>query len=226
MTELTRHKWDVTISGAGLAGAALACALGTADAFEGKRVLLLERRNIRSDHDEEKWSNRVYALTPGSKDFLQGLGVWDLLPKAKIQVINRMKVWESHSKTAISFAGRTAAGEVAFDVDMGNMSDALHRRLADLPPDRVTVCSGIRVSRYELPTLERKAPSGTCPPVKVHLHDGSFFETSLLVGADGFNSQVRRSMGIKCLQWNYNQKSIIATLKLMEPTEKDRKSVV
>lgn len=92
VTELTRHKWDVTISGAGLAGAALACALGTADAFEGKRVLLLERRNIRSDHDEEKWSNRVYALTPGSKDFLQGLGVWDLLPKAKIQVINRMKV--------------------------------------------------------------------------------------------------------------------------------------
>lgn len=56
------------------------------------------------------------------------------------------QVWESHSKTAISFAGRTAAGEVAFDVDMGNMSDALHRRLADLPPDRVTVCSGIRVS--------------------------------------------------------------------------------
>lgn len=28
VTELTRHKWDVTISGAGLAGAALACALG------------------------------------------------------------------------------------------------------------------------------------------------------------------------------------------------------
>lgn len=45
---------------------------GTAEAFSDKRVLLIDRRTLRSDHDEENWSNRVYALTPGSKSFLQG----------------------------------------------------------------------------------------------------------------------------------------------------------
>ncbi|KAM7290532.1 ubiquinone biosynthesis monooxygenase COQ6, mitochondrial [Ixodes scapularis] len=50
---LVGQKWDVVISGAGLAGAALACALGTAEAFSDKRVLLIDRRALRSDHDEE-----------------------------------------------------------------------------------------------------------------------------------------------------------------------------
>lgn len=217
---LVGQKWDVVISGAGLAGTALACALGSAEAFANKRVLLIDRRTLRSDHDEENWSNRVYALTPGSKSFLQGLGVWDILPKSKIQAIKRMQVWESHSEAAITFDGRTATGDVAFDVDMGNLADALYRRLAALPTRVVHVCSGVKVSRYELPCLERKHPMDPCPPVRVHLHgDRGFFEASLLVGADGFNSQVRKSMGVKCLQWNYNQKSIIATLRLSEPTE-------
>lgn len=217
---LVGQKWDVVISGAGLAGAALACALGTAEAFSDKRVLLIDRRTLRSDHDEENWSNRVYALTPGSKSFLQGLGVWDMLPKSKIQAIKRMQVWESHSEARITFDGRTATGDVAFDVDMGNLADALYRRLARLPSQVVRVCSGVKVSRYELPCLERRHPMDPCPPVRIHLHgDRGFFETSLLVGADGFNSQVRKSMGVKCLQWNYNQKSIIATLKLSEPTD-------
>lgn len=220
VSELTKQRWDVVISGAGLAGAALACALGTSEAFANKRVLLIDRRQLRSDHDEENWSNRVYALTPGSRSFLQSLGVWEMLPKSKVQVIKRMRVWESHSAASIAFFGRTAAGEVAFDVDMGNLADALYRRLAQLPSKVVHVCSGVRVASYELPTQERHDPVDPCPPVRIHLHgEDQPLETSLLVGADGFNSQVRKSMGVKSLQWNYDQKSIIATVKLCEPTD-------
>ncbi|CAN7937646.1 unnamed protein product [Ixodes hexagonus] len=124
-----------------------------------------------------------------------------------------MQVWESHSGAAITFDGRKATGDVAFDVDMGNLADALYRRLDELPSQVVHVCSGVKVSSYELPCLERRHPVDPCPPVRVHLHgDRGFFETSLLVGADGFNSQVRKSMGVKCLQWNYDEKSIIATV--------------
>ncbi|XP_077521648.1 ubiquinone biosynthesis protein COQ6, mitochondrial [Amblyomma americanum] len=217
---LTKQRWDVVISGAGLAGAALACALGTSEAFANKRVLLVDRRQLRSDHDEENWSNRVYALTPGSRSFLQALGVWDMLPKSKVQTIKRMRVWESHSSASIAFFGRTAAGEVAFDVDMTNLADALYRRLAQLPSEVVRVCSGVKVVNYELPTLERHDPVDPCPPVRIHvLGEDKPLETSLLVGADGFNSQVRKSMGVRCLQWNYNQKSIIATVKLCEPVD-------
>uniref|UniRef100_A0A023GFM4 Putative monooxygenase involved in coenzyme q ubiquinone biosynthesis n=1 Tax=Amblyomma triste TaxID=251400 RepID=A0A023GFM4_AMBTT len=131
-----------------------------------------------------------------------------------------MRVWESHSSASIAFFGRTAAGEVAFDVDMTNLADALYRRLAQLPSEVVRVCSGVKVVNYELPTLERHDPVDPCPPVRIHvLGEDKPLETSLLVGADGFNSQVRKSMGVRCLQWNYNQKSIIATVKLCEPVD-------
>lgn len=216
---LTKHKWDVTISGAGLVGAALACALGISEVFAGKKILLIERRALRTDHDEEDWSNRVYALTPGSKSFLEDLGVWKMLPRSKIQVINRMQVWESHSPAAITFDAVTPEGAVAYDVDLPNLTDALYRRLSQLSDSGVHVCSRVRVARYELPTQERRNVDEPCPPVKVHLQDGSCFETSLLVGADGFNSQVKKAMGVRSLQWNYNQKSIIATLQLSESTD-------
>ncbi|XP_064484990.1 ubiquinone biosynthesis monooxygenase COQ6, mitochondrial-like [Ornithodoros turicata] len=214
---LTKHKWDVVISGAGLAGAALACALGTSEVFAGKKVLLIERRTLRTEHEGNGWSNRVYALTPGSKTFLEELGVWKLLPKSKMQAVNRMQVWESHSEAAITFDAVTPDGVVAYDVDLPNLMDALYKRLSQLPG--VRVCSRVRVADYQLPTLERKNLGDSCPPVKVRLQDGSCFEASMLVGADGFNSQVKKAMGVKSLQWNYNQKSIIATLQLAESVD-------
>ena len=73
-----RSDYDVLIIGAGLIGLALAAAL----ARTGLAVALLDRspvavRNAPADND---WEPRVYAISPGSAEFLHSLGAWQQLP--------------------------------------------------------------------------------------------------------------------------------------------------
>src|SRR5271169_1035246 len=83
--------YDVVVLGAGPVGMAAAAALGR----EGLGVALLERGALaaydgRSGGDD--WDQRVYALSPGSAEFLRGLGAWQRLPAERLAAIEMMEV--------------------------------------------------------------------------------------------------------------------------------------
>lgn len=48
----------------------------------------------------------------------------------------------------------------------------------------------------------------------LNLADGQTIETSLVIGADGFKSVVRESMGKDYTSWNYDQSGVVATLNI------------
>src|SRR5947208_14677756 len=86
-----RSDYDVVILGAGLVGMALAFAL----ARHGFAVALLERSALAAFEGPtgaEDWDQRVYAISPGSAEFLRGIGAWQRLPTDRLQPIETMDV--------------------------------------------------------------------------------------------------------------------------------------
>ena len=83
--------YDVVVLGGGPVGLAVAAALG----HEGLGVALLERAALGAydgPRSADDWDGRVYALSPGSADFLRGLGAWQRLPAERIAAVEMMDV--------------------------------------------------------------------------------------------------------------------------------------
>ena len=92
-TSMSAVEYDVTILGAGPVGLALcrrarARAALTVALVDRAPVAVLDRSNIGS----EDWDARVYAISPGSAEFLHSLGVWQRLPAERWQPIEAMDV--------------------------------------------------------------------------------------------------------------------------------------
>ena len=73
--------YDIAIVGAGIAGSALACSLATAVKDKPLRIALIEAQTIGDnlsscDEGINDFDARVSALTLGSQQFFESIGVW------------------------------------------------------------------------------------------------------------------------------------------------------
>ena len=71
----------------------------------------------------------------------------------------------------------------------------------------VEIRRGEQVSHINLP-LEQ-----TTQQVTLNLASGDVIETDLLIGADGANSIVRKTLDVPVVSWMYDQQGIVCTLK-------------
>lgn len=213
----TQDLYDVVISGGGMVGTAMACSLANDPNLSGKRILLLEAGNKKSDGKlPDLHSNRVSALTPGSAAFLDCFGAWDDICNMRCKPFKRMQVWDECSDAMITFDKADLLEDMGFVVENDVVLMALSKQLA-AAADRVDVMYRSRVVKYTWPD-PYQVPD-TKPWVQVDLADGSKVETKLLIGADGPNSKVRQSASIQSVQWKYDQSAVVATLHLAEPTD-------
>lgn len=205
--------YDVIVSGGGLVGSAMASAIGSSEILSQKRVLLLEGGppiNPKATL-QEKYSNRVTALSPGSVNFLKNIDCWERICQMRMKPVKRMQVWESCSMSAISFNRPALEEEIAFIVENHVILKSVAEKLA-LLKNRVDVLYGVKAIHYDLPTDNSKL-------VSLKLQDGKKLKTKLLIGADGYNSLVRKTMKVLYISWNYKQQAIVATLNFAEPIE-------
>jgi 2-polyprenyl-6-methoxyphenol hydroxylase-like FAD-dependent oxidoreductase len=90
---MSQPDHDVVIVGAGLVGLALAAAL----ARSGLSVAIVDRNTIASAPVDaayaDTWDSRVYAVSPGSAEFLHGQGVWQRIPAERIAPIDAMEIY-------------------------------------------------------------------------------------------------------------------------------------
>ncbi|XP_041070818.1 ubiquinone biosynthesis monooxygenase COQ6, mitochondrial [Carcharodon carcharias] len=209
--------YDVVISGGGMVGTAMACALAYDENLSEKKILLLEAGNKKTDGKlPELHSNRVSALTPGTAAFLSRFGAWDHICNMRYKPFKRMQVWDECSDALITFDNADLLEDMGFIVENDVILSALSKQLA-AAADRVHVLYRSKVVNYTWP---EPCPSPDANPwVQIELADGSKLQTMLLIGADGPNSMVRQSTGIQTVQWKYDQSAVVATLRLAEPTD-------
>ena len=184
---------DAVVVGSGLVGAACALALARA----GLRVVLMGGEGPPGVMGDD-WDSRIYAVSPGSRDLLDGLGAWQRMPLERVQPVVAMQV-----------AG-DAGGRLAFDA-----LEARAEALATIVESRA-LAAGLWAAIAGEPGIEVQVPARASRLAVEHSHaviglaQGGELRTRLVVGADGANSWVRRVSGMPCRVHPYPQTAVVA----------------
>lgn len=199
---MTEKIFDVAIVGGGLVGSSLALALRDSNLS----VALMEARAPQQKWDADSWDNRVYAVSPGSVDFLSDLGVWASLPTERIAAIEAMDVYGDDARSHIEFQAYEAGlGQLAHIVESRALQSALWQLLqADAGPQ--LFCPA------QVAALQRDNDA-----IRLHLADGEIVATRLLVAADGPHSWVRQQAGIASRDKDYQQLGVVANFATSLP---------
>jgi 2-octaprenylphenol hydroxylase len=199
-------EFDLIIVGAGLAGGALAVALADLPL----KVALIEGQAVREgwpplEESVFDYDGRVSALTEGSREFLEQLGVWSDICDRRVCAYTDMEVWDGEGTGRIHFAAsevkRAALGHI---VENRLLNAALMNRLRD--------SAGVKCY-FANPVASLEKQSGG---VALTLADGRVLRSPVVVAADGANSRIRDWAGFVTREWDYHHHAIVATIETAE----------
>lgn len=197
---MPERSLDVLIVGGGFAGLALALALrrGLGPAF---RIRVLD-----PGFDRRVADARASAISAGARRLFETIGVWDVVA-AEAQPILDMVITDSKLGNAVRPALLTFAGEVepgepfAHMIENGPLLAALIEKAKQ---------DGVMLSAMTAVRLARSARAGAA--IGVELVDGTDCWAELLVAADGAQSRLRESAGMRRTSWTYPQAAIVTTV--------------
>jgi len=192
-------KFDVVIIGGGLVGASMALALKDS----GLKIALVESRPPMSLPPDDSWDSRIYAISPGSAEFLQYFGVWQALDEARITPVYKMAVFGDDSAARLDFS--------AYDIGLTGLAFIIENRQL-----QTAVWAALKRSKKHIKIFcpaQCSSIAWTESHADLHLADGGVLQTALIVGADGLNSWVREQAGIGIAQHSYQQIGVVANFE-------------
>lgn len=192
---------DILVVGAGPAGLSFAAEL----AGSGLKVTLIEKNPLEVLQNPP-YDGREIALTHLSREIMQRLGMWDLIPKDDIYPLRDAKVLNGQSDYQLHFPQPTQArGEPAdclgYLISNHNIRKAAYEVVSKL--ENVTILTGTGVK--EVKTSEDEA--------QVILENGEVLSGRLLLAADSRFSQTRRQLGISSDMHDYSRTMFVCRMK-------------
>ena len=194
-------RFDLIVVGGGVVGASIARAV------RGLSVALVSgaRPSSAQHNPPEEFDARVYALSPGSVEFLRSIRVWDAMPADRLTPVHAMQVFGDSEGSRIGFdAYRGGVAELAWIVEDRVLQAALWNAL-----DSQDGLELFAPSRCESLELGARAA--------LRLADGRRLEADLVVGADGADSFVRNAAGIAVTERPYGQTAVVANFSCAQP---------
>lgn len=192
----TTLKADVVVVGGGLVGGTLACALAMHDVS----VLCVDAEKPAT-LVETMYDGRCSAIALACQNILQTVGIWDHM-RDSVQPILDIRVTDSSSPLHLHYDHRDIGSPMGYMAENKIIRQAVLARLKELKP--AMLAAPARVVEADR-SIDR---------VLVKLDDGRVIRTSLLVAADGRNSQIRAMAGIPVLQGlPYHQTGIVLTVR-------------
>ncbi|HEX5340710.1 MAG TPA: UbiH/UbiF/VisC/COQ6 family ubiquinone biosynthesis hydroxylase [Gammaproteobacteria bacterium] len=197
-----KRDFDLLVVGAGVVGAALACALRDS----GLRIAILDARRPETYSVEAELDPRVFALSRASVRILDALGAWDMIRTQRASPYREMRVWDSAGTGRIHF-DCADVGEpwLGYIVENRLIQSALWRQLE--------VAEAVTVFTPAMLAGVNTEPAG----VRFDLDNGQTYRARLLVAADGAASATRALLGIETRGWQYRQQAIVAHLEVERP---------
>jgi 2-octaprenyl-6-methoxyphenol hydroxylase len=197
-------RTDVAIAGGGMVGLTLALAL----AQGGLRVVVADPLTADQVLDE-RFDGRVSALAFATVRMLRALGLWEALLK-DAQPINDIVVTDGElggrpSPFSLHFDHREIGEVLGYIVENRHIRRALLRAVA--AQGAVTFLPGTAANGFAV------AESAST----LSLSDGRRIESPLTVAAEGRESQLRDSQGIRTVSWDYPQIGIVTTVAHERP---------
>lgn len=195
------EQYDVIVVGGGLVGTSLAAALGGSSL----QVAIIEPKPEGREWDRRGFDSRVCALTPSTRDWLAELDAWKGIENERYAAFDDVRVWDGDGTASVHFS----AAEVGVDhlgyivenrVTVQALSDATSRfrNIEWIRPDSVA-------------TLDAEYPP------TIQLRSGRELTASLVVGADGALSHIRRLAGYHLAEWDYGHSAIVTTVHAERP---------
>ena len=198
-------SYDVIISGGGLVGTSTALSLSREHLLSHRRILLLETAAPAAYSLPNDYNNRVVALNPSTKEWFSSLDVWGDL--ARFKAVRGMVVWDYVSRDNILTVDSVDDfdRDQFFIVENDLLVSTISKRLSQQESVQVNIGKTLKEANYD------KEENRT----RVTLSDGTELRTKILIGADGFNSTVRKSMkNVQYLSRSYGQFGVVAVLHL------------
>ncbi|MDH5191358.1 MAG: UbiH/UbiF/VisC/COQ6 family ubiquinone biosynthesis hydroxylase [Gammaproteobacteria bacterium] len=191
------HKQDMVIIGAGMVGAALACAL----APTGLKITIVDTRPPPQISDNE-FDLRVSAITRASQNIFSALDAWDYMQQKRVSPFREMRVWDSQGNGQIHFdVAEIGEDNLGWIVENSIIQNALVDRLTQF--NNVKLVYPDRISDFNV----------NDDAVTIELASGKQLQSRLLVGADGADSTVRKLSGITTRGWSYDQQGLVCTVR-------------
>lgn len=193
--QASESDFDLIIVGGGLTGSSLAVAL----ADTNLRIALVDARApSRPEGWPERWDSRVYAISPGSADFLSQIGCWAHLPADRLQRVAEMRVYGD------------AGGEIDFSAfDIGTEELAWIVESSEMACELWTSVSRQRNVTCFCPA-EPQALQVSDDAAVLTLASGQILRARLVVGADGRESWVRQQLGLSSQHDPYGELGVVA----------------
>lgn len=172
--------------------------------IERQTLALARLSNDNTASSAEQLDTRVYALSPGSRIFLENLGVWQKIPGERITDVGAMQIWgdDEAASNPLNFEENTAVAHIVEHAALMNaLIDSVHRS------------SNIRVIENTSVVTLSSAPASR----RLTLSNGETLDADLLVAADGARSHTRDLAGITVKTFDYKSDGVVANFEAEFP---------